>query len=337
MATATGADRIVDTILGYRQAKVLMVAADLEVFTHLRRPATAARTAGALALDERGTEILLDALVAMGMLSKAGGRYANTPVSRAHLVKGAPGYMGDNLKFQESIWEAWSGLGEAVRRGRPTRDLGDWLDGGSGMTEQYIRGMDNIARRPARELSDLLELPASGSMLDVGGGPGTYTRTLLEPRPGMRGVIMDLPGTLKVTRTFFTADRHLRRRVRLEPGDYRKTSFGEAIYDLVLMSHITHDESPSVNRLLFKKGFRALRPGGTLVVHDFVVEDDRTAPLFGAMFSVHMLAYTAQGRTYTAREYEGWLREAGFRGFSRHPLCAGAKNASWVIVARKPG
>lgn len=329
-------DGIVDTILGYRKAKVLMVAAHLDCFTLLERPAAAAAAARAMDVDGRGAEILLDALVAMKLLRKEGGLYRNTPLSREFLVRGRPRYMGDNLRYQEIIWDAWSGLRGAVRRGRSARPLGHWLGRHKGFTKEYIRGMDNIALKPAREIAGMLDLHGARSMLDVGGGPGTYSRALLRRNRKLTAAILDLPETLRFTREFISREPALARRIVLRPGDYRTTPFGEEDLDLVLMSHITHDEGPDVNRTLIRKGFRALRPGGTLVIHDFMVRDDRSAPLFGALFSVHMLTYTSRGRTYTAREYKGWLREAGFVRLVQRRVAAGSKNASQIIAAFKP-
>lgn len=329
-------DGIVETIMGYRKAKVLLVAAHLDCFTVLERPATAAAAARRLGVDGRGAEILLDALVAMRLLHKEDGVYRNTPHSREFLVRGRPRFMGENLSYQEVIWDAWSDLKGAVRRGRPTRPLGHWLRRGKGFLDGYIRGMDNIARGPAQELAGLLDLSAARSMLDVGGGPGTYARTFLRANPGLTATILDLPETLKVTRWYARREPALRGRLTLRAGDYKRASFGRATHDLILMSHITHDEGPEANRALFRKAYRALRPGGRLVVHDFMVREDRSGPLFGALFSVHMLAYTASGRTYSTREYEAWLREAGFRRLVRRPIARGSKNPSQMIAAERP-
>jgi SAM-dependent methyltransferase len=336
MSRALKPDGIVETIMGYRKAKVLMVASHLDCFTFLERPATAAVAARRLGLDVRGTEILLDALTAMKLLSKAGGVYRNTPHSREFLVRGRPRFMGENLRYQEVIWDAWSDLEGAVRRGRPTRPLGHWLRRGKGFLDGYIRGMDNIARAPARELAGLLDLSGARSMLDVGGGPGTYARTFLCANPGLAATILDLPETLKVTRWYARREPALRGRLTLRPGDYKKASFGRAAHDLVLMSHITHDEGPEANRALFAKAYRALRPGGRLVVHDFMVCEDRSGPLFEALFSVHMLTYTARGRTYSSGEYKAWLRQAGFGRLVERRVSAGAKNATRMISALRP-
>ena len=332
-----GLDRneLIDAVLGYRKAKVLMVAAYLELFDRLERASSAAVVARRLSLDSRATEILLDALAAIGCVVKRGGTYRNTPNASRFLVRGKPGYLGNNLKFQEIIWDAWGELRHAVRRGGAVRPLEYWLLKHDGFIDEYIGGMDDIAKGPAREIAAALSLAGPERMLDVGAGPGTYSLAFLRKYPALRADLLDLPKTLGLTRRFLAREPRLAARARLMPGDYRKSPFGRGAYDLVLLSHITHDEGPQVNRRMIRESWRALKPGGRIAIHDFTVAPDRTRPLFGALFSVHMLTYTSSGRTYTSAEYAGWLKEAGFARIVRRPIAAGARNGSQLITAIK--
>ena len=334
-SSSISADRLIDEIMGYRKAKILMVAAYLDCFTPLESPMTAPVLARRLALDARAMEILLDALTAIGYLRKRGRLYSNAPISSRYLVRGRPGYMGDNLKYQEMIWDAWGDLRHSIGKGGAVRPLEYWLLRHKGFTQEYIRGMDNIARGPAAEIAEFLS-PAPGSrLLDVGAGPGTYSLALLRANPSMSATLLDLPSTLKITRKMLVEFPALAARARLKAGNYRTASFGMAEYDLVLLSHITHDESPEVNRRLIEESFRALKPGGRIVIHDFMLESDRVQPVFGALFSVHMLAYTESGRTYTGAEYEKWLRAAGFKRLTRRRIAVKSRNSSQIIVGVK--
>lgn len=328
-------DGLIDAILGYRKAKTLITAASLGVFDRLEGPKTARALAAALGLDARGAEILLDALTALGYVEKRADLYCNAPLASRFLVAGRPGYLGDNLKYQEIIWDAWGELGRCVKKGGAVRPLGHWLKRKPGFAREYIRGMDNIAQGPAAEIAEALSGPPMRRLLDVGAGPGAYARALLRRAPGLSAVLLDLPGSLRVTREVLRGHPDLAGRVSLKAGDYRSARFGREEFDLVLLSHITHDESPAVNRRLLRESFRALRPGGRVVIHDFLVDDARTQPLFGALFSVHMLAYTRGGRTYTAAEYENWLREAGFTGLWRRKIGINLRNSTEILVATK--
>ncbi|MBI2385357.1 MAG: methyltransferase domain-containing protein [Elusimicrobia bacterium] len=329
------ADRLIDEIMGYRKAKILMVAAYLDVFTPLESPRTAPALARALSLDARAVEILLDALTAVGYLRKRGRLYSNAPISSRYLVRGRPGYMGDNLKYQEMIWDAWGELRHSIGKGGAVRPLEYWLLRHKGFTQEYIRGMDNIARGPAAEIA-AIAAPAPGSrLLDVGAGPGTYSLAFLRANPELRATLLDLPSTLKVTRRMLSEHPLLAARTRLKAGNYRDAVFGREEFDLVLLSHITHDESPEVNRRLIEESFRALKPGGRIIVHDFMLDADRVRPVFGALFSVHMLAYTEGGRTYSAVEYAKWLRRAGFTRLREHRIAVKSRNSSRIIIGVK--
>lgn len=327
---------LLDLIMGYRKAKLVSTAAWHDLFTPLERPLTSKGLARLRRLDPRAAEIALDGLAAIGLVRKEGGRYRNSPTASRRLVRGRQGYFGSNLKYQELIWDAWGDLRSILRSGRPRRSLSSLLAGSPSFSREYIEAMDDLARGVAAEVSAGVPGLRSGRMLDVGAGPGAYARALMSERPGLCADLLDLPSTLKVTRRVLARFPEFSGRLRLLPGDYRSASFGRNRYDLVLMSHITHDEPPAVNRRLVAKALRALKPGGLLAVHDFVVDETRARPEFGALFSVHMLTYTQGGRTYTASEYQGWMRKAGFEILPRRRIGRGAANETTLILGRRP-
>ena len=123
---------------GFRASRVVLTANNLTVFEHLRTPATANNVASSVGLDLRATEILLDALTALGLLKKTGNKYRNTEMTKRFLVKGSPLYQGDMLRHADSLWKSWSGLDEVVRSGQPNRS-------GGRDHESFIRAMHNNA------------------------------------------------------------------------------------------------------------------------------------------------------------------------------------------------
>ncbi|MBI5881773.1 MAG: methyltransferase domain-containing protein [Elusimicrobia bacterium] len=319
-----------------RAARVLTTACGLGVFDALARgPLPAVAVAERLGTDARAPGILLDALAGLGFARKRGGRYANSRVSGSFLRSGSPGGVLSNLRYQELLAPAWARLPEIVRTGVPPRSLRRLLAQDPEFSRDYILGMAEIARRPARELAGSLPLSGARDALDVGGGPGAFARALAEQQPGLRVTLLDLPPVLKLARRLLSGCAS-RRRIELKAGDYHKTPFGHEAFDLVLMSHITHDEGEAGNRRLVTRAFDALRPGGRLVIHDFMLSRDRTRPLYGALFSVHMLVYTRQGRAYGLDEYRRWMREAGFGSIRSFPVCAGLANATRAVVGSRP-
>jgi len=86
------------------------------------------------------------------------------------------------------------------------------------------------------------------------------------------------------------------------------------------------------SRRLLRKTFRALAPGGTLVISEFMPEDDRTGPPAPLIFAVNMLLHTEAGDTFTFAEMAEWLREAGFA----NPRLLKAPAPSPLVLATRP-
>lgn len=327
-------DRIGELILHYRSAKALFVATELDLFrcveeTDGRLESIARRAKVAV----RQLEILMDALVSLEFLRKNRRGYRNTPYTRGRLLPGRPRSIASNLRYQELLSEAYSGMAETIRRGRPRLGLKDLLARRPAFVRDYIQGMSDIAQRPAAELAQALDLNGVQRMLDVGGGPGTFTLACLRKNPRIEATILDLPETLAHTKRFVAASPW-KRQIKLKEGNYHVADFGQGL-DLILMSHITHDEGPEQNLAMIRKAHRALRNGGILVVHDFMLNSDKTQPIFGALFSVHLLSYTNCGRTYSERDYKVWVQKAHFKTYRTISICEGMPTTTMVLISKK--
>jgi ubiquinone/menaquinone biosynthesis C-methylase UbiE len=339
-SAASRENPVLEELLGrlidrYRAAKAVFVAAELDVFRALdRTDGGAAAVARRVKASPRGVEVLLDALCALGFIVKRGSRYRLTPFARARLHPDGERSLANNLRYQELLSPAYADLTDTIRSGRPRQGLRQLLSRRPDFVRDYIRGMADIAKRPAAELAQALDLSECRRLLDVGGGPGTFSLACLAREPRLSAVILDLPETLKITRGLLRAAVP-GGRVELRAGDYHRAPFGDASFDLVLLSHVTHDEGPERNRALLRKAHAALKKGGQVVVHDFMTVADRTGPLFPALFSLHLLAYTDQGRTYSEEEYRTWLAAAGFESARRVDICPHAPNATAALIARK--
>ncbi len=333
--TVSDRERIIEMVMNYRSAKIILVATWYDIFTHIstgkRHVDEIAETIGA---TPRATEILLNALVALGYLKKIGLFYANRPIAENHLVRGNAGYMGNNLKYQEIIWDAWSDLKNVLQTGKTDVSLQQRIFNDPAFSAEYIRGMKNISRKPAEQIASLVPTSSDARMLDVGAGPGIYSLAFLEKNPRLNATLLDLPPTIAIASEdmrFHSA----RSRIHFVEGNYHEKDFGSDLYEVVLMSHITHDEGVVENIKLIEKAYAALKKGGKLIIHDFMVNDQKTEPLFSALFSVHMLVYTQAGRVYSVDEYTSWLRDAGFVDVQKHGICQDSATASVALVATR--
>ena len=306
-----GLDRLRQIAVGFQQAKVLLAAAELRVFDHLVGGATAPAVARALGADVRATEILLDALVAIDIVGKRDGTYRTRPDLEPLLVEDAPTHFVASLRHQNRLFQQWAFLEQRVL-GRPLPEGFDdepaWAD-----HENFIRAMYAITHRQAAAVVARIGLDDVRSIADLGGGPGHYLAALMRRAPQADGYLVDLAPTLAIASRVQAANPDWAR-VHLVEWDLYADDPPPALpaLDLAFLSQVIHSEPPEANRAFLRRLFPVISPGGRLVVHERVVEPDRTSPQEAAIFAVNMLVMTAAGRAYTEREIVDWAASAGF-------------------------
>lgn len=285
---------------GFWAPRVILTANNYRVFDHLRTPKTAVHTAKAVKADRRATEIMLDALVGLGLLKKSAGMYRNTLLATRFLVKGSPYYQGDIIKHADTLWQRWSDLDAIVRTGKPSAASRDHTS--------FIKGMHNIAVFKAPPVIDAIGLKGVQKAMDLGGGPGTYAMELA--KRGVDVTIFDLPETIKVAKE--VVKKSGLKNISFTAGNILSGSI-KGSYDLILMSQLLHAFSVEESITTIKKCKDALNSGGRVVIHEFFIDKTRTAPLPAALFSVNMLVNTPAGRCYPPAEMKQWLKQLGFK------------------------
>ncbi|MCX5771123.1 MAG: methyltransferase [Candidatus Hydrogenedentes bacterium] len=294
---------------GFQNSYVIFAANELDIFALLEQPRTAGDVARARGLSERGTRILLNGLAAMELVVREGYTYRNTQLASEYLVPGAKNYQGHILRHMRHVSENWARLGEVVKTGTGVQAQGQART--SEQLRAFILGMSDIAKMTAGELLPHLDLSGRRHMLDLGGGPATYSITFLNAYPKMRATVFDFPDVIEIAREQ-VAEAGLGDRFSYITGDMTRDDIGSG-YDLILLSSIIHSMSVEENRIVARKCYQALEPGGLFIIKDFLLENDRSGPPFGLMFAINMLVATPAGDTYTFAEVEGWTREAGFK------------------------
>jgi len=190
--------------------------------------------------------------------------------------------------------------------------------------------MHDRAVRQAPAVVAQIDLSSVTRVLDVGGGSGAYSMAFVRAKDGISATVFDLPDVLPLTRTYIQQEG-LSERVNTVPGDYLKDGLGRD-FDLVFLSAIIHSNSPSENAQLILKCARALRPGGCVVVQDFIMDEERLTPSHGAIFALNMLVGTESGDTYTEAEVSGWMTGAGLSGVSRQGTPFGTSQIAGRLI-----
>jgi (2Fe-2S) ferredoxin len=303
-------DDLMRTIRGFQESRVVLTAIELDVFTAVGPGGDAAEVARKLGSNARATEMLLNALASMDLLLKKDGIFRNAPTSARYLVKGSPDDARAGLMHTANLWVHWSTLTECVRTGTAA-DCGETSERGDDWTESFIAAMHRNAAERAPAVVHAVGTHNIGRMLDVGGGSGAYSIAFAKAHEGLTAEIFDLPAVVKIAQSHI--DRAgLGARVKTRIGDLRADPFGDG-YDLVFVSAICHMLSFKENRDLIWKCYSALAPGGLLVVQEFFLEENKTAPLTAVLFSLNMLVGTKAGSSYSIGECSGWFKEAGFQ------------------------
>jgi len=296
---------------GHAEARILQTALRLGIFEALdKAPQSAAEAAGHLDLEPRATELLLNALAALQILNKHKHDFALGDIARRYLVQSSPEYVGGMIRFEDSLWRCWEKLPEAIRSGAPARPANMYQDDPH-ETEIFINAMDSLvkARGDAGLLAHAFNWQKVANLLDLGAGPATYPIALCKQFANIQATIFDLPGTLRMTARY-VRDAGMAKRIRLIPGDYRTDEI-PGQYDVVFLSNIVHGEDERTNEMLIGKLVRNLKPAGQIIVKDHILDDSRTHPPVGAIFSLLMLLTTAGGRCYSFTEIKGWMERAG--------------------------
>ena len=154
---------------------------------------------------------------------------------------------------------------------------------------------------------------------------------LAQRYPNVQATVYELPAAAAVARDIISAAR-MSDRVSVQEGDFQQESLGNG-YDLLLLFGVLVSETLAEKIALLRKSYEALVDNGCIVIRGFWLDDSRTGPPPGPLFSLHMLLSTGAGDLSTQREMESWVVTAGFE--PSLPLSLPEWTGSELYVAKK--
>ncbi|MDH4236888.1 MAG: acetylserotonin O-methyltransferase [Nitrospira sp.] len=310
---------------GFWGSKTLLSAIELGVFTELGKGALdgeALRTR--LQLHPRSARDFFDALVALGMLKRVGARYANTSETALFLDRNKPSYVGGILEMCNArLYGFWGSLTDGLRTGRPQNEVktgGDFfrtLYGDPQRLEGFLQAMTGLSIGSAQVIAKKFPWKKYRTFVDVGCAQGGLAVEVALAHKHLNGGGMDLPVVQPVFEAYAQA-RGVGKRLRFHPGDFFKDPLPTC--DVVIMGHILHDWNLEEKMLLLRKSYEALAPGGALIVHEALIDDERRRNAFGLLMSLNMLIETHGGFDFTGADCRKWMKEAGFKRTQVTPL-----------------
>jgi len=322
-ATKVDPSKILEIGLGFWASKTLLTAVKLELFTQLASQSQSANELKhRLGLNGRGTYDFLDALVAMGFLQKKGNKenalYSNSPEAETYLDKCKLTYVGGILEMANNrLYPFWNYLEEGLKTGKPQNEirtgrktLFEELYTDKGRTREFINAMGGVQFGNFNAFATKFDFSGYNTLCDIGGAGAQLSIYVAMHNPHMKCISFDLAPVSPIAHEnlskFGMADR-----VEVRTGDFFTDPFPVA--DVITMGNILHDWGLSDKKKLILKAYEALPNGGSLVVIENIIDDERSKNVTGLLASLNMLIETAEGFDYTGADFDGWAREAGFK------------------------
>jgi SAM-dependent methyltransferase len=306
-------------IWGVPIAGIVKGAVDLQLFDFLSKSpgASADQVAAGLHLDRRGAHILLEATVALQLTTRSGEGYQTTPETEQFLVRTSPSYQGDLIQLMgaPAMWNCYAHLAEATRAGGSTvADRADAAD--YSLWEEFAEVTVRVATLGGQALATLLASRLASDrelrVLDVACGTGMYGLGVAQRFRSSSLVCVD--GERVLQRTRRNAERlSLLDRTHFIAADMFSGDLGGS-YDVVIASHVFHHFDDEQSGLLLQRLAKATRPGGLIVIHDWVIKDGAAAVATPepVLFATTMLVSTRGGDTYTSGRFRDLLQRNGF-------------------------
>lgn len=311
----------------------------LDLFTALAsESADVAGVCRMFGLHPRPTDVLCTLLVAQGLLVRnAAGLLQPTAAAREFLVAGSP---FDARAYYAALADK-PGVADflkVLRTGRPAhwpgeKSAADWHASmhDEAFAEAFTAAMDCRGRVLAPALAAAIDCGSARRLLDVGGGSGVYSIAMAERFVGLTATVLEATPVDAIARRAIAA-AGLDARIAVAGADMFTEAWPEG-HDLHLFSNVLHDwDEPDCRRLLAKSA-AALPAGGRIIIHDMLLDDDKSGPLWAAEYSV-LLSTITQGRLYSAAEIAGWLADLDFGVIFRGPTALG--RSVLVAAPRRP-
>ena len=318
-----------DTVFAFRLPRIILTALDLQIFTVMDKKVwTIKKLAKALHVSERGLEILCRNLASAGLLHKQGAHYKSERFGQKFLNRHSKDFRGAYLELMRRQWDDWGHLTQCVQTGRPTEDK---EPESPKYRKAFSWAMHERSMGPARQVANQLHLKKALSLLDVGGGPGTYALEFLRKNPRLQATVMDRPAALSVAKEISKPLRH-GTRLSYQPGDFLNDPI-QGTYDVIWLSNVIHIYSASINTKLFQKLRSHLNPAGRILIQDtFLLDKQGLRPIETNLFAVTMLLFTETGNTFSVGEVQKWLVRNRFKNPGIIKLKKGTGDWDGVLI-----
>lgn len=330
------AEEVSNIAFGFMASKAMFAGLHLDVFTHLAAgPKTCKNLSEIVGVPANRIVTLMNALNGVGLVELDGNLYANSSGAEAFLSRESKYDFGDYLRFQidQQMYPFLGQLNE-VLDGSLSSDAVDSYQHWMSNPEQaalYSNAQHSGSLGPGRTIARTVDLSGAKSLLDVAGGTGAMTIRLLEANPDLTSTIIDFPNVSEIGWRFIT-EANMTNRVRYIPSNALNVEWPSE-QDAILMSYLFSGVPGVEVPRLVQYAFDSLVPGGKFLVHDFMVNDDRTGPVLAALWQLQHMAFTPDAHSVTAGWLKAEMKKVGFIDIQDIQIIQGLTQ---LVHARKP-
>lgn len=307
----------------------LLAGLQLDLFTHLReKPLSAENLATKIGVRSYKLQPLLFSLVQAGLLIFKDSSFLNSSEANQYLVKGEPAYVGARNGLTSGNWKRMLDMAATIHAGKPPAAYDDPSSPEELM--EVFRGLYPGAVADAKFLLSQVNFSDCKELLDIGGGSGGLGITIAKSNPHLKATILDLPSVTPMTKKFVENEK-ANNQIKIFAADAINDPI-PGLYDVVIARHLIQVLSKKNAQKLLNKIGTILKPGGSLYIIGFILENSRLAPPQAVDFNLVLITSSEFGEAYTDREYREWLRNAGFVDATRNLL----HNGTSLISVNKP-
>lgn len=308
---------MLDVYMPMMKSAAIISAGRLGLFEALAHgPLTLPLLAEKINASPQGVAMLADFLVSLAYLEKDGELLSNSASTQRWFTSQGQVDYTPGLLWTHEAWPMMGALADAVRTGTPETTLWQAMESQPQLGPIFSSYMAAFARDLGPDL--LKHVPVSAQqhrLLDLGGSHGLHSMRFCQHYPQLNAVIVDLPSALTKTSATIEAQR-LSGRIQLHPGNLLDDDWGGE-FDLVFYLSVAHNHTAADNRRVFRRIADSLRPGGLLVIHEYI--EDTPLNAFHAAFRLTLL-YETGTKIHRHEDYLDWLNAAGFASVSRVDL-----------------
>lgn len=323
-------DKIMQIGMSFWASKTLLTAVNMSLFTHLaNNKMSGNEIKEKLGLNERSLYDFLDTLVALGFLERTGLKenaiYANAIDTNVFLDKNKPSYIGGLLEMSNNrLYPFWGDLEECLKTGKPQNEskngnapLFEAIYADPAILKEFLHAMGGAQMGNFMMLANTFDFSNYNTLCDVGGSGGNLSIHIAKNNPHMTCTSFDLPPVTPLANENINAFG-LGDRVSAVSGDFFVDDFPKS--DVITMGNILHDWGTKDKLMLITKAYNALPKGGSLIVVENIIDNERNKNVFGLMMSLNMAIETDDGFDFTASDFNSWAKEVGFESTRVMPL-----------------